>query len=144
MNNYFGLEFPPNVQKWRAVFPAGSQANITTKQYILGTFTLNPGYYLVNWEGAITKASGMNNNNIHLIISQNTTPDPNLFSQFAFQAMPEWNNGTSILATSMTDIIHIVGITPVSVYLYDTQAGGTENYDFQWESVKVTPIKFYA
>lgn len=145
MNNAFGIEFPPHIQRWYEVFPAGSQSNITTKQVILGTFPApKPGYYLINWEGAITSASGLNNNNIHLIVSQNTTPNPNLFSQFAFQSIPEWNNGTTILASSMNDKLQIIGNTPVSVYLYDTQAGGTETYTFQWEAVKLTPIKFYA
>jgi hypothetical protein len=145
MNNAFGIEFPSHIQRWVEVFPAGQQSNITTKRTILGTFPApKPGYYLINWEGAITTASGMNNNNIHLIVSQTTTPDPSLFNQFAFQSQPAWNNGTTILATSLTDTLQIIGTTPVSVYLYDTQAQGGETYTFQWSSVKLTPIRYYA
>jgi hypothetical protein len=145
MNNAFGIEFPPHIQRWTAVFPAGSQSNITTSKTILGTFPApKPGYYLVNWEGAMTRASGMANNNIHFIVSQNTNPTANSLSQFAFQSIPEFNNGTTILASSMTDALVITDSTPVSVFLYDTQAGGSVDFDFVWEAVKITPIKYHA
>jgi hypothetical protein len=99
---------------------------------------------MLNWEGAMTRASGMANNNIHFIVSQNTNPTANNLSQFAFQSIPEFNNGTSILASSMTDALVITDSTPVSVFLYDTQTGGSVDFDFVWEAVKITPIRYYA
>lgn len=142
--NAFGMPFPPLYPKFRVLAPAGTMSGITTKTTILETF--NPpaeGYYLVSVKGAITTASGLNNNNIHLIVSQNQTPSPANFEEFAFQSLPEWNNGTQILAVSVCDTIKITGKTPVYLYLYDTQVGGGETYDFAWSSVKFSPIAVY-
>jgi hypothetical protein len=140
-NNHFGILFPPQIQKFTTYLSGGTVSGISTKQYTLGTFTApREGYYTVNMEGVITSASGLNNNNIHIIVSQITTPDPAKLDQFAFQAMPEWNNGTTVLAVSLMDIVKITGTAPVTVYLYDTQAGGSETYDFVFSDVKMSPV----
>lgn len=142
--NAFGLPFPPLYPKFRVLAPAGTLSGITTKTTILTTFPAPAeGYYLVSVKGAITSASGLNNNNIHLIVSQNQTPSPADFEQFAFQSLPEWNNGTQILAVSVCDTIKITGKDPVYLYLYDTQVGGGETYAFAWSSVKFSPIAVY-
>lgn len=142
-NNHFGILFPPQLQKFTTALAGGSATGITTNQYTLGTFPApKEGWYIVNMEGVITSSSGLSNNNIHIIVSQNTTPDPSKLNDFAFQAMPEWNNGTTVLATSVMDILKITGTQPVSVYLYDSQTsgGGSSSYDFVFSDVKISPI----
>lgn len=142
--NAFGMPFPPLYPKFRVLAPAGSLSGITVKKQVLATFPAPAeGHYLVSVEGAITSASGLNNNNIHLIVSQNLTPSPANFDDFAFQCMPSWNNGTSILAVSVCDTIKITGKDPVYLYLYDTQVGGGETYAFTWSDVKFSPIAVY-
>lgn len=141
----FGFLFPPKYPRFQILNTGGTATGITTKQYTLTQF--NPpaeGYYLVSVKGAITTASGLNNNNIHLIVSQNLTPTPSVFNDFAFQSMSEWNNGTSILAVSVCDTIKITGKSPVYVYLYDTQVQGGETYDFTWSAVKFAPISVFG
>ena len=140
----FGILFPPKYPRFQIVADAGTASGITTKTYVLTQFDAPAeGYYLASVKGAITTASGLNNNNIHLIISQNQTPSPADFADFAFQSMSEWNNGTQILAVSVCDTIKITGKSPVYLYLYDTQTGGGENYDFAWSQVKLAPISVF-
>lgn len=140
-HNTFGIQFPALMTQFFEVCPPGSATGITTKTHVLTTCPApKPGYYLVNAKGVITAASGLNNNNIHFIVSQTTTPDPSKFDSFAFQSMSEWNNGTTILAVSVCDIVKIEGTTPLSIYLFDTQASGGETYDFTYSSVKLTPV----
>jgi hypothetical protein len=57
--------------------------------------------------------------------------------------MPEWNNGTTILAVSVCDILKITGNTDVSVYLFDAQVGGGATYDFTWSAVAFAPVYYY-
>ena len=145
MNNHFGIPFPPLYPKFKTMVGGGTATAITAKTYVLATFPApTPAYYLVSVKGVLQNATGLNNNNIHLIVSQSTTPDPIKLSSFAFQSLPEWNNGTTILGVSVCDTILIEGNTDVSLFLYDAQVGGGEQYDFTWSDVLFAPIAVYA
>ena len=136
----FGPNFPPKEPIYRKVLDAGTLAVASTVQ-VLGTFILPEGSYLVNVKGAMSGAVGLNNHNIHLIVSQALTPDPSRFESFAFQSFPAWTNNSIINAVSVTDTLVVIGDTPISLYVYDSSNAGSPSFTVDWSDVFVTRIR---